>query len=540
MNDDTVVIGNGLRSAPSCDTMEFETTRDLSSGRCNLSRRRGLLPFEREKQQQSCNDQLEKCGKWLASIPRDDIEVLRHTQEFKEFLAAFERLGHAHLRVIVNNNNNHFIDHNNHNNEWMETKEEQDEQSTGIYRFNAVETIHAKETRKRSSHDISHRNSSKNNSFETNGSRTTPSVVTPTMEESQGLVFDYTSHYLLGRSHKTLPRKPTAKSTGLMKGNNHFLRLTDDILLRILEFLRCKCMIQVSMTCSRFRQLVTKSAIQKTHEISKTRQLGNVMQLLRAKEQIYYIQNGSNNRLDFRCSIPVPMLLPRRRVLVTNSGDPEYNGVYYCTDCNGNGFVFSKPRFLSCEDYKETALLQQQQDAMMLDEANPQRQNNNNHNNIIGGLQRAGRLPLINHHNDNNDEMDRFLIQQQRQQQPRQQQAAVPKFLDRESSGSGLPLRCIIAKAYSNHEVLWYMSKEIDKSTDTTSSSTTTSTSWNHRPRTYSYFAPLMLSGNAPLELCVYPSQTSALIHQNEAWGNLRGSTDGLQAPTLEVLVGDE
>ncbi len=538
MNDDIVVVGNDLRSAASCDTMEFETTRDFSSSRCSLNRRQRLLPLEREQEQQGSNDQLEKCGKWLASIPRDDIEVLRHTPEFREFLAAFERLGHAHLRVIVNNNNNHTIDHCHHNNEWMETKEEQEEEPTGIYRFNSVETVHAKETRKRSSHEISHRNSPKKNSFGTNGSGIATSVVTPTMEESQDLGFDFASHHLPGRSYKTLPRKLIATSTGLMKGNNHFLRLTDDILLRILEFLRCKCMIQVAMTCSRFRQLVTKSAIQKTHEISKTRQLGNVMQLLLAKEQIYYIENGSKSCLDFRCSIPVPMLLPKRRVLVTNAGDPEYNGVYYCTDCNGNGFVFTKPRFSSFKDYEETTPLQQQRDAMIVDEANPQRQNNNN--NIIGGLQRAGRLPFVNHHNDNNDEMDRFLIQQQRRQQPRQQQTTEPKFSDGESSRPGLPLRCIIAKAYSNHEVLWYMSKEVDKTTDATASSTTTSTSWNHRPRTYSYFAPLMLSGNAPLELCVYPSQTSALVHQNEAWGNLRGSTDGLHAPTLEVIVGDE
>jgi hypothetical protein len=65
----------------------------------------------------------------------------------------------------------------------------------------------------------------------------------------------------------------------------------------------------------------------------------------------------------------------------------------------------------------------------------------------------------------------------------------------------------------------------------------------------YSFYAPLMLSGNAPPELCVYPSQTSALVHQNQAWRNLRGMTDNnnnnntnngtrQQAPTLEVLDG--
>jgi len=28
--------------------------------------------------------------------------------------------------------------------------------------------------------------------------------------------------------------------------------------------------------------------------------------------------------------------LPGRRVLVENAGDPDFNGVYHCTDANGN------------------------------------------------------------------------------------------------------------------------------------------------------------------------------------------------------------
>ena len=33
-----------------------------------------------------------------------------------------------------------------------------------------------------------------------------------------------------------------------------------------------------------------------------------------------------------------------RRIKVSGAGDPEFNGIYFCTGCNGNGFLFTKPR----------------------------------------------------------------------------------------------------------------------------------------------------------------------------------------------------
>ena len=44
------------------------------------------------------------------------------------------------------------------------------------------------------------------------------------------------------------------------------------------------------------------------------------------------------------CHVPVPMLGLEKRVIVTDAGDPEFNGVYYCTGCDTNGFFFTKPR----------------------------------------------------------------------------------------------------------------------------------------------------------------------------------------------------
>ena len=416
------------------------------------------IPVEGE---QRANDQLEKCGKWLASIPRDDIAVLRHTAEFKEFLGAFERLGHAHLQVVVNSNSSSSNNNSsNNNNQGMETKEElppEDEESKVFH--GKTKTVLPNEKRKRSSNEISRRNNNLPGGV---------AAAAAVAEEGR---------HLKDNSLITTTSSTIINATMTISNGNNFLRFTDDILLRILEFLRCKCMIQASLTCSRFRQLVTKSAIQRTYEIARTRQLGNVMQLLRAKEQIYHIHNDSDDDDDngdddgddgdddgdddmsdasnieqqhrglIDCSVPVPMLLPRRKILVTNAGDPEYNGIYYCTNCNGNGFVFTKPRFSSSKDYKQTIAQQQQQqqEGMIFDE-NPLRQNNN-----VAAIQRAGLLPLGN--DNEHDDEGRFQIRQQQHQQHQEHQRALERFSEvstKESFGSGLPLRCVIAKAYSN------------------------------------------------------------------------------------------
>lgn len=117
---------------------------------------------------------------------------------------------------------------------------------------------------------------------------------------------------------------------------------SDDIIARVFDYLESFSLAKVSSTCVRFRRMGHVNARKRTSEISLDRQLGNVMQLLRAQEQIdgiyqFHQNTGVNTR--------IPLLLLRRRVHVTNAGDPEYNGIYYCTGCNGNGYLFSKPRF---------------------------------------------------------------------------------------------------------------------------------------------------------------------------------------------------
>jgi hypothetical protein len=477
----------------------------------------------------NATDQLEKCGKWLASVPRDDITKLRQTVEFQEFLRAFERLGHAHLRVVVNNNQATVA---------METKQEEAskiQQSPAFHHNCTNESGKQKKAKmilpnetndKRSDEtttsnnkassqcDVRKKGNRENNPSHDDFAAHTRYLQndvlsegdppqTTTTEQRRELDADYPSRRKSTTNGSTAAVAAASATTTNGNGNgNNFLRFTDDILLRILEFLRCKCLIQTSLTCSRFHQLATKSATQRTYDIATRRQLRNVMQLLRAREQIHYVDseqerelenqtpasseedvtndNGDENEamvdagdeqdaltrsssIDF--SVPVPTLLPSRRILVTNAGDPEYNGVYYCTDCNGNGFVFTKPRFSS---FSQQIISQQQhqqhhlEDNMVSDEEiNPLQQNHNQ----IGAIQRAGRLPLANHANDLRDDddddenEDRFQPRRPPQQRHHHQRAITaapnnPRRSERfaeDSLQTGLPLRCVIAKAYSNH-----------------------------------------------------------------------------------------
>lgn len=199
------------------------------------------------------NNRLERCGRWLLSIPRDDVIVLRQTPEYQEFLQAFDRLGHAHRRVIAMNRNRMDVEP----------------------------------------------------------------------------VYDGSEQIPPGNRLRTI-------------SNFSFLQhlAVDDVILRVFEFLECDTLLRTSETCSRFRELAHRSATQRTHHVAQSRQLNNVMKLLRAKEQI----DGVGHFL-YNCHVRVPMLLLSRRLLVSNAGDPEYNGVYFCTSSNGNGFVFTKPRF---------------------------------------------------------------------------------------------------------------------------------------------------------------------------------------------------
>mmetsp|Transcript_28239 Transcript_28239/g.30412 ORF Transcript_28239/g.30412 Transcript_28239/m.30412 type:complete len:449 (+) Transcript_28239:68-1414(+) len=434
---------------------------------------------------------LEKCGRWLLSIPRDDIKVLRKTVEFQEFLRAFETLGDAHRRVIVDNSSNVIVP--------VDKKKKEIANSTNLCGSN-----------------------SKSNEFRALVNR----------ESLYNVLSGVDQRKKAPQRRKQLLALPLVDDSNIISrtNSNHFLRFTDDVLLRIFEFLRCQSLIQASFTCSRFYELARKSSVQRTYDIAHARQLGNNFLLLRAREQIYYvddtdeqrndpIRTGNNNITDINYGnaasnnnfhVPVPTLLPGRRVLVEHADDPEFNGIYYATDANGNGFVFTKPRFSSHRASLQVQVQHQLEDMVLDDD-----ENNNNFplNDQLQQMNHDVVIPIIGGHLMNDDDEDN---NNQLQQQNHYQHD------DR-------PLRCIIAKAYSNNDVLWYMSKEVERLLPCGTV---------RKKNIYSFYAPLMLSGNTRPELCTYPSQSSALVRQNQSWRALRGNVR--IRPTLEVIDQDD
>ena len=205
-------------------------------------------------------DQMERCGRWLLSIPHEDVGALQQTQEYKDFIQAFERLASIHRSDDSQNQNFMSI--------------EGEEETTGeVYNYNAA--------------------------------------ALPAAEQHEDGTFSFLQNIA-----------------------------DDDIIVRAFDFLECQSLVKVSRTCARFRELAHKSAERRTYDVAQARQLNNVMKLLRAKEQIDGIGTNITD-----CHVRVPVLLLGRRVHITNASDPEYNGVYFCTGSNGNGFIFTKPRF---------------------------------------------------------------------------------------------------------------------------------------------------------------------------------------------------
>lgn len=122
----------------------------------------------------------------------------------------------------------------------------------------------------------------------------------------------------------------------------------DDLLHRILEYTECFDLVNVGATCRRLRTLSLYNSTQRCPYVFRQLQ-HNTMQLLRCAEQM----DGVNSHRG--PAVPMPLLLPQRRICITECGDFEYNGIYYCTGSNGNGYVFTKPR--SPRRWKEGNLL---------------------------------------------------------------------------------------------------------------------------------------------------------------------------------------
>ena len=119
------------------------------------------------------------------------------------------------------------------------------------------------------------------------------------------------------------------------------------------------------------------------------------------------------------------------------------------------GFVFTKPRLTS-----NRASLRVQVQHMALDD-DDEINNNPPPNDPLQQLDRDGDIPIVGGHlmndDDNNiDNDNQFQPQHQRQQQEEHwQRAMIPnnsgRFGGESAQTGGQPLRCIIAKAYSNN-----------------------------------------------------------------------------------------
>ncbi|KAL7531136.1 hypothetical protein ACHAXR_003867 [Thalassiosira sp. AJA248-18] len=406
---------------------------------------------------------------YIGLFNRDDVVALQRTSEYRDFLAAFDRLGEAHRRTVTLERQH-----------LMEREED-------------VITEHS--------------------SFATNANNIHP----PSSPTTNLKISSITTTTMQPLSH------PLSPSSALRRRRYSFLQhlAVDDVLLRIFEFIDCSSLVRTGTSCHRFHELTTRSAEQRTHRLTVGRLLRSAMKMLRAQEQI----EGVGPREEAGPFVPIPMLGLRRRVKVTGAGDAEYNGIYFCTGSNGNGFLFTKPlssgRRVRVNNTPPTFNMQQLVElggAGGIDEVPIQGAGGNANNNAF--VVAAGDVGLDDHADadeDNADNNDNGGI--------RHREDAVDVLFGDEPNQSRL-LRCVIAKRFSNETILWYMSKEVEDETS------------HEIVQNFSFWAKLLVTGDATPDVCQYPSQTSVLARNGEtAWQPLT-NTVNVATPIVELLDG--
>lgn len=337
-------------------------------------------------------------------------------------------------------------------------------------------------------------------------------------------------------------REPTpspSSSPGHQHCRRHYSYLqhfVDDVLLRIFEFIDCSSLVRTGAVCHRFRELSTRSAEQRTHRLADGRILSSAMRMLRAQEQI----DGVGPREGSGPFVRIPMLGLPRRVRVSGAGDPEYDGVYFCTGCNGNGFLFTKPRWperrvrpvMTTQDGDGGGGAWMMNNGDDVDARPPWGLNDEGWMEEIPDRARgmgdaaaaaAEGNAVFRHDANDGDGIDENDEDAAPGGNGRRRQDSVDVLFGDESNRSRL-LRCVIAKRFSNETILWYMSKEMQD--DATREIT----------QIFSFWAKLLVTGDAAPDVCQYPSQTSILSRNgNPAWQNLT-STVGVSAPIVELL----
>jgi len=436
-----------------------------------------------EEQQSRATDVgiLERNGRWLMSIPRDDVLALQQTPEYFAFLESFEQLGKAHRRTVVLNRRS-----------FMECEEED------YY----LDVSSSSTTSQQHQEKADHSN---------------PLLIATANVTSNTIPLPPTATTPLSKNHPaTVFRDQSIGKLVRQRKKYSFLQhlAVDDVILRVFEFLDCTSLARTSATCHRFRELSVRSATQRTSSMCGTRLLCSAMKLLRAREQIEGVGPRRNGPF-----VPVPMLGLSRRVEVTNSGDAEYNGIYFCTGSNGNGFLFTKPRV-------------------------PERRIGER--DTIGGGTGSGSGGGVGtyHHRMGVGGVEGGVLGGNRVGMPPQivgiegnmiaagvgagggSDVGDDVAMEGEEAPRGRLLRCVIAKRFSNENILWYMSKEVEDSTT------------HEITQVFSFWAKLMVIGDATPDICRYPSQTSILSRNSDpAWQPL-ASTRSINPPTVELLDG--
>ena len=468
---------------------------------------------------------LDSCGRWILGIPRHHISFLSRTDEYKLFMQSFDLLESAYRRVISTPPPPTAM-----------LSSSQTSASAASFAPPPPPPLLESDDAESSS---SSRQTDDSEKFPCDKIRSVQSApIQAAAEASRRQSFVQCSKDAgCSKCFKVRGSLSVSKEENLLQ---QFLK-ADDVLIRIFEFLESKSLIQSSKVCSRFRVVSEQSARQRTFRLARERQLANAMQLLRVQEQLngvawsggdHDIRTG-NNRLHVR----VPILLLGRVVVVRDAGDPDFNGIYSCTDCSSNGYVFTKPiqqspgsrRSASNEEeegqdgeqnrtHAET-LQQRQPPQHVLPDAflravfgiHPHGQHGPNTQIPAAGNrnQRQEETPLSENHTGRPTNMIR----------------------DELSKENKRPLRCIISKKWSGEHLLWYMGKEEVDSDD--------GGSGNDRrgPKLkYSYWAPLAV-GPIPTDIDSYPSTSSYLLSRGQHWRPLSNiQTRNAAPPTVEVL----
>lgn len=540
-------------------------------------------------------DTLEQSGRYLLSIPRYDVQSLQSCPEYKQFLDALDMLGEAHRRCVFMRNCEIQVQSN------SDDEQGEEEEAVGGSHDTTARTTRSTSGCEDVVSEVTECGDSSGGGVKspalgsvashtcTTGSscsNSDPYSPTPTSPPSasdhkslSGMLASASVEDtgegpddlppLEDPNHNSAHHPSTSSTRHSHRANNSARRSysllqhlpSDDELLRILEYLNCRHLIQMGNTCHRFHELSEQSAVQRTGAYatdgmtlrasgrndhshaavavagaaagaadaqdddgneedeaeqdnfvpvnigvghlfiplgghaepaippsSPTRsaavmQRGDLlpggsagpMQLLRAYEQAEGISPRTGP------FVRMPFLGLPRRVSVNGCEDEEFNGIYFCTGCNGNGFVFTKPR-------------------------EPRRRIRT----VVVSEVTAAAAPAVR-----GDEAE--LVGNEGR--------------DAESNVGteqiGRLLRINIAKKFSNETILWYMSKEVETIDDNGVPSIA---------QVYCYWAKLMARGQGSSDDAMYPSQTSSVTRTGDrAWQGL-GMMRDTAPPVVELL----